>query len=851
MVAAGIAHGDEAVEGVVFVPYGAAVEAASPHDAAEVVAELANGGRGGRILGARRGFSACGVDEAVGVDGVLQAPARVVAPVAPAAGVVADRGESALCVVAQGLGLLETRAASAAFERPSFGVVEEGVEHAECAGVPAQVAVLVPLLKPVRGGRRGIARFDRAPECVVFEVLCLRGCLPGTLEADGRRLQAQVVGVAGAQAFVVAHAFQHAGRGIVLERAAPAAGQGECGEVVSRGIPVEGRNVGVGGRALGAVRQRPVGGGEQGAALDPAVGEGAGALDWRRAARGVDRLAIRVERAEAALHHARDLARVVVGELQSMLALRDDAGACDKHEAGRIVGVLVANEQAFGQRLAADKGLQRCAQHAAGVVALKGRGHDRLARWFEPRDADESAALVVLVAHVRLAAACAARADRLQQAGFAVDAGVAVGGALAEAVGEYGPVRRGEFQIDLLDSGAGARLAGLVRHARCTAHAHDRAAAAVVSVGRQPPLACFPLGSQRSRWGEGDSGEMVRPRRRRFAGVGAVVVAPDGAVGVAGGDQVAQPRTRTLVLVRIGEAPERAGDRDHPPKTAAAAWRVLEGEAAPLRIGHLHQLAIEAAREAEEFAGGHADLHELAACIEVQRASVGPAPAIRRQVWADPDSGACRDRAAGGVCVTVVARPGRIGRKHKAGAVGLDDVQLRPRYIQIGLVRQPPAAPEQSERRIGAGLRAVVMAHDLDAEHARQRGQVGLALVLVAGDDVDRVARAMGDTVRVVLARGRRLAAGVRSGRVAAVDREAVRVEGARLREGLLAGRGENAAARCCREGCRCVGEKKPEQWAEQWAEQAVREQGADGGMGSVHGGDGGGRCVRALSVWC
>ena len=134
MVAAGVAHGDEAVEGVVLVPHGAAVRAASPHDAAEVVAELANGGRGGRILGARRGFSACGVDEAVGVDGVLQAPARVVAPVAPAAGVVADRGESALRVVAQVFGLLEARAAPAAFERPSFGVVAEGVEHAEVEG---------------------------------------------------------------------------------------------------------------------------------------------------------------------------------------------------------------------------------------------------------------------------------------------------------------------------------------------------------------------------------------------------------------------------------------------------------------------------------------------------------------------------------------------------------------------------------------------------------------------------------------------------------------------------------------------------------------------------------------------
>src|SRR5690606_24497850 len=171
MVAAGIAHGDEAVEGVVLVPHGAAVRAASPHDAAEIVAELANGGRGWRVLGAGRSFSACGVDEAVGVDGVLQAPARVVVPVAPAAGVVADRSELSLRVVTQGFGLLEARAAPAAFERSSFGVVAEGVEHAEGTGVPAQASMLVPFLKPVRGGRSGVARFDRPPECVVFEVL--------------------------------------------------------------------------------------------------------------------------------------------------------------------------------------------------------------------------------------------------------------------------------------------------------------------------------------------------------------------------------------------------------------------------------------------------------------------------------------------------------------------------------------------------------------------------------------------------------------------------------------------------------------------------------------------------------
>ena len=58
----------EAVDGVVLVQHGSAVGAASPDDAAEIVAELANGGRGCRVLSAGRGFSLCGVDQAVGVE---------------------------------------------------------------------------------------------------------------------------------------------------------------------------------------------------------------------------------------------------------------------------------------------------------------------------------------------------------------------------------------------------------------------------------------------------------------------------------------------------------------------------------------------------------------------------------------------------------------------------------------------------------------------------------------------------------------------------------------------------------------------------------------------------------------
>ena len=484
-----------------------------------------------------------------------------------------------------------------------------------------------------------------------------------------------------------------------------------------------------------------------------------------------------------------------------MLTTRDHAGARDECRAGRIVCVLVAGEQAFGQRFGAAKKLHGLSQHAAGGVTRQDDGDECLACVIELGAAHEPAAGIVLVAHICLAAARAAGADRLQQAGFAVDAGVAVGGALAEAVGEHGQLGRGKVELDLLDAGASTWLAGFVKCARHAAHAQDRAPGTVVGVGGQTSLARPVLGSSSRRGGEGNSREMVRPRLCRaadvggFGAVGAVVVAPDAAVGVGGGDEVAQPGKRALVLMCVAEAPERAGDCDHTPKAAAAARCVLEAEAAALRIGDFHQLAVAPACEAEEFAAGHADLEQLAARIEVQRAPVGPDPAIACHARTTSGCRARRDRTAGGVGMVVAARLGTIRGKHETCAVGLDDVQLFSKHVKIGLIGQPPAAPEQTEGRISARLRAVVMAHDLDAQHAGKCGQVGFALVLVAGDDVDRIACSVGDTVRAFLACWRLLTAGVGGSWITPFDRDAVRVGRARLGQGLCAACGEKAAA--------------------------------------------------------
>ena len=60
--------------------------------------------------------------------------------------------------------------------------------------------------------------------------------------------------------------------------------------------------------------------------------------------------------------------------------------------------------------------------------------------------------------------------------------------------------------------------------------------------------------------------------------------------------------------------------------------------------------------------------------------------------------------------------------------------------VEVGLIREFPAAPENAARHIGPRVLAVVMADDFETEDAGERRQVDLDLVLVAGKDIDRVA---------------------------------------------------------------------------------------------------------------
>ncbi|MBK4733344.1 hypothetical protein [Noviherbaspirillum pedocola] len=57
-------------------------------------------------------------------------------------------------------------------------------------------------------------------------------------------------------------------------------------------------------------------------------------------------------------------------------------------------------------------------------------------------------------------------------------------------------------------------------------------------------------------------------------------------------------------------------------------------------------------------------------------------------------------------------------------------------------------------------MAAVVMAHDFETEHAGQRRHVGLALVFVAGNEVDRIAGALAGSAGVVHAGDLRAATG-------------------------------------------------------------------------------------------
>src|SRR5206468_9571309 len=107
-------------------------------------------------------------------------------------------------------------------------------------------------------------------------------------------------------------------------------------------------------------------------------------------------------------------------------------------------------------------------------------------------------------------------------------------------------------------------------------------------------------------------------------------------------------------------------------------------------------------------------------------------------------------------------------REAQWGAVGARDLDVPAAGGELDLVAEFPAPADEAVAAVGApavaAVYAVVVAHDLQPEHAGQGGQVDFALVLVAGDDVDGVATALAAGVAAdvlfLAAHLRRVAAG-------------------------------------------------------------------------------------------
>ena len=418
------------------------------------------------------------------------------------------------------------------------------------------------------------------------------------------------------------------------------------------------------------------------------------------------------------------------------------------------------------------------------------------------------------------------------------------------------PLQRDLFQAAA--AGAAARVGAVVPGAVALApaalrrplapHAQNGAPLRIVGPGAQPLLAALPIAALAF---DADAGE-----QRGEARVFVVVAAADargggggtggrGAVGSGGGSGGGrgaalgggralrlvgrQPVERRLALRRllarggvhldeigqepprrhagafgqraavlVGEAPHRGVDVLHATEALATPGaglvdlvEVVQAQAPPRRVDHLGEPALVVVAQADGLARGQADARKLASGVEPQLAAVSPGPgvfgALLLALGAHPT---LRGRAR-----VVAVELLRALREGDAPAVGLHDLQPAGTQVQLALVAQAPAAAEPA----GTGLGAVVVAHELQAEHAGQRGEIDFALELVAVEQVDRVAGAEVDERAVALAGDTVAAAGGGAGgAVAAGAALLARIAG---REGVWGSQAEQAG-----------GENSPEQ---------------------------------------
>lgn len=124
-----------------------------------------------------------------------------------------------------------------------------------------------------------------------------------------------------------------------------------------------------------------------------------------------------------------------------------------------------------------------------------------------------------------------------------------------------------------------------------------------------------------------------------------------------------------------------------------------QAQAATLRIGHPHQQAARIVLQAENFAGGSLNLHQLALAVEAELAAVVPGPGVLVAAGTRAD----RYGATRRILVAGDHRVGQVAPEDDFADIGLDDFDAIAQNRQFRFLRQTPAAPDRAWQRARTG----------------------------------------------------------------------------------------------------------------------------------------------------
>ena len=507
----------------------------------------------------------------------------------------------------------------------------------------------------------------------------------------------------------------------------------------------------------GATGKRPIDGDEQAATVDAGMTVDEAATDLCR----LHIVTARQRRYPPGFLHGADLPHVVIGDPREDFATRHDAGSGNQDRCGGSSGPVDITQAWLGRACPAvfmvDAGHR---QRPAKIIDNGCHCPQRLSARVQPGDLQQAAELVVGVAHIDFAALGTTGAAYFQQPVLATDDAMPVRGFPAQAVAQNSDARKREIERHLANAGACNEARGLhglailvgLQPGWRTPYRQDRAAVAVIQIGADAlhALAGVRVIASAGRLasvGNADAGQESGPQRVF------VVIQPGSVVRKTDFDQIGlrtcRVRLRWLrhgAAVLIRKDADRTADGGHAAKPVARRVRcstgtlwILQAQLPSLRVGHLQQHTLRVALQADEFASGYGNLYQLAGIVEAQLAAIGPGPYIDVALTTVLDAQAAMRRIGCRAQAAVVG----IAVEDDAGTVGLDDLQGITDCIQVGFIGQLPAAPEDAGGNPRRTVDTVVVAHDFQSEHARQGGQIFLALILVASNDIDRIAGAL------------------------------------------------------------------------------------------------------------